>query len=73
VALYQRGGVWWYEFIFAGKRVRESANTRRKTLAAEAEKSQRLELERAYAGRGSCKAHPVGRRYGQSVSERLAS
>ena len=50
MALYKRGGMWWYEFIFAGKRVRESAKTPRKTLAAEAEKSRRLELERAYAG-----------------------
>ena len=50
MALYRRGGMWWYEFTFAGKRVRESAKTPRKTLAAEAQKSRRLELERAYAG-----------------------
>jgi integrase len=42
--------VWWYEFIFAGKRVRESAKTTRKTLAVEAEKRRRLELERALVG-----------------------
>jgi hypothetical protein len=45
MALYKRGGVWWYEFIFAGKCVRESAKTPRKILA-----TRRLELERAYAG-----------------------
>src|SRR5215472_11221346 len=42
--------VWWYEFVFAGKRIRESAKTTRKTIAAEAEKRRRLELERAMAG-----------------------
>jgi integrase len=42
--------VYWYEFVYAGRRVRESAKTTRKTVAVEAEKRRRLELERAYAG-----------------------
>jgi integrase len=42
--------VWWFEFTFAGKRIRESAKTTRKTIAAEAEKRRRLELEKALAG-----------------------
>jgi integrase len=42
--------VFWYEFIYAAKRVRESAKTTRKTIAVEAEKRKKLELERAYAG-----------------------
>jgi WD40 repeat protein len=39
---------WWYEFIYAGKRIRESAKSTRKTIAVEAEKRRRLELERAH-------------------------
>lgn len=50
MAVYKRGGTWWYEFIFAGKRVRQSAKTSRKTIAAEAERKRRLELERALSG-----------------------
>jgi integrase len=42
--------VYWYEFIYGGKRIRESAKTTRRTIATEAEKHKRLELERAYAG-----------------------
>jgi integrase len=42
--------VWWYDFIYAKKRIRESAKTTRKSIALEAEKRKRLELERAYAG-----------------------
>jgi len=42
--------VYWYEFIYAGKRIRESAKTTRKTIATEVEKRRKLELERAYAG-----------------------
>ena len=31
MAVYKRGGIWWYSFIYAGKRVQESAKTSRKT------------------------------------------
>lgn len=41
---------WWYEFTYLGKRIRESANTTRKTIAIEAEKKKRLQLERAASG-----------------------
>lgn len=50
MAVYKRGGIWWYSFIYAGKRVQESAKTSRKALAVEAERARRLELERALSG-----------------------
>src|ERR1700689_4137599 len=43
---YQR--VWWYEFTFAGRRVRESSKSTRKTIAEEAEKKRHLELEKGF-------------------------
>ena len=42
--------VWWYDFIFEGQRVRESAKTRSKTLARDAERARRRELEESYNG-----------------------
>ena len=42
--------VWWYEFTFGGRRIRESAKTKLKTIAAAAEKDHRRRLERANAG-----------------------
>ena len=48
--VYKRGDVWWYEFIFAGKRVRESAKTPSKTVARQAEQNRRRALERTLAG-----------------------
>ena len=42
--------VWWYEFVFEGQRVRESAKTRSKTVARDAEKARRRELEESYNG-----------------------
>ena len=50
MAVYKRGDVYWYEFIFAGKRVRESAKTTSKTIAQESEKARRRGLERTRAG-----------------------
>src|SRR3954462_7793297 len=37
--------VWWYDFIFEGQRVRESAKTRSKTVAKDAERARRREME----------------------------
>ncbi len=42
--------VWWYDFIFEGQRVRESAKTRSKTLAKDAERARHRELEESYNG-----------------------
>ena len=50
MAVYKRGGVWWFSFIYASKRIQESAKTSRKTVALEAERAKRLMLERALAG-----------------------
>lgn len=41
---------WWVDFTIAKKRVRESTNTTRKTIAVEYEKQRRRDLERALAG-----------------------
>jgi hypothetical protein len=44
VATYKRGKTYWYEFIFNG-RIRESAKTRSKRVAEEAENARRRDLE----------------------------
>src|SRR5947207_1767815 len=48
MALFQRGEIWWYEFNFARRRIRESAKTRSKTVAKQAEKNRRRELENGF-------------------------
>jgi integrase len=45
--IYRRGNVWWFEFMINGQRIRQSTNTDSKTLAREAERQRRRELERA--------------------------
>ena len=45
-----KAAVWWYDFTFAGKRIRESAKTTLKTLARMAEKKRHRELEEGFNG-----------------------
>lgn len=42
---YRRGQVWWFEFVFLGQRIRESSHSRSKTVAREAERQRRRDLE----------------------------
>lgn len=48
MSVYKRGDVWWYKFRFAGQMVRESTKTDSKTLAREAERGRRRELEQSW-------------------------
>ena len=50
MAVYKRGSVYWYEFLFAGQPIRESAKTTSKTVAKQAEQNRRRELERGFNG-----------------------
>jgi integrase len=45
---WKKSKVWWYEFTFAGRPIREPAKTHSKTVAKEAEKKRRRELELGY-------------------------
>jgi integrase len=47
VSVFRRGEVWWFKFRFQGQVIRESASTKSKTLAREAERARRRELETA--------------------------
>lgn len=50
--VYKCGKVWWYSFSFAGKHYQESTKSQSKTLAKEAEKKRRRELEEAFNDTG---------------------
>ena len=47
MSVYKRGGVYWYKFLFQKQLIRESANTNSKTVAREAERARRRDLELA--------------------------
>ena len=48
--VYRRGKTWWYEFMFMGQRIRETSRSRSKTLAIDAERKRRRELEESANG-----------------------
>jgi integrase len=48
MALFRRGDIWWYEFWFAGQRIRESSKSASKTIAKDAEKNRKRELEEGF-------------------------
>jgi Phage integrase, N-terminal SAM-like domain len=48
VSVYKRGDVWWYKFRFAGQVIRESSKSESKTVAKDAERVRRRELEESW-------------------------
>jgi hypothetical protein len=48
MAVFKRGGVWWYKFYFAGQFIRESTKSTSKTVAKDAESQRRRELEQGF-------------------------
>src|ERR1043166_598025 len=50
MAIYKRGGSYWYEFIFEGRRIRRPAKTRSRKAAREIESAYRIKLAKGEVG-----------------------
>lgn len=50
MAVYKRGDVWWYEFVFQGERVRESTHQGNKRIAEQIEAAKRTQLAKGEVG-----------------------
>ena len=50
MSTYRRGLVWWYRFKFAGQTIRETSKSTSRTVARDAERASRRELEEGYNG-----------------------
>ena len=48
MSVYKAGDVWWYKFRFAGQVIRESSKSESKTVAKDAERQRRRELEESW-------------------------
>jgi integrase len=48
VSVYKRGEFWWYKFRFDGQTIRESSKSPSKTVAREAERARRRDLEESF-------------------------
>jgi len=52
MAIYKRGGVWWYGFIFKGERIQESTKQSNKRVAEQMEAAHRCPLRKAELASG---------------------
>jgi integrase len=50
MGLFKRGGVYWYEFIYEGRRIRRSSNVRNQRAAGEIERAYRTALAKGEVG-----------------------
>jgi hypothetical protein len=50
MAVYKRGGMWWYEFVFGGQRVRESSHHSNKRVAEQIEAAHKTRLAKGEVG-----------------------
>jgi integrase len=48
MSVFKRGGYYWYEFHFAGSRIRESSKSTSRNIARMAERTRRRELEESF-------------------------
>src|SRR5689334_3426262 len=71
MAVYKRGGVYWFNFIYPGKRIQKSAKTTSKTVAKIAERDYRDMLERVHAGMPAEKRNDRVKRVGEIVQQYL--
>lgn len=65
----KESATWWFEFVIAGRRYRESTKTARKTIAADFESRRRREIERHLAEGGEKPQSPS--RMLRSVSDAI--
>ncbi len=70
MSVYKRGNAWWYKFRFAGQVVRESSKSESKTLAKDAERARRRELEQSW---NQIKRRTLPPRFDLAADEWLAS
>ena len=59
MAVFRRGEVWWYKFYFAGRLIRESSKSTSKTLARDAEKQRRREIESGFHNIGQAREQRI--------------
>src|SRR5215472_2196726 len=58
MALYRRGDIWWYEFQFQGRRIRQSTGFTNRTAALRAEAKRKADLIDRRAGFSQAKLAP---------------
>src|SRR5262245_51282308 len=69
MAVYKRGDVYWFEFVFNGRRIRRSTNQSNRRVAREIEAAYRTKLAKREVGIEDPKPIPV---FSQAIKDFLA-
>lgn len=69
MAIYKRGDVYWFEFIFEGRRIRRSTKQGNRRVAREIESAYRTKLAKREVGIEEPKAIP---KFSQAMKDFLA-
>jgi integrase len=72
MAVYKRGGVWWYEFVFNGDRVRESTKQGNKRTAEQMEAAKRTQLAKGEVGIRDRKPAPTLKQFAPRFEQAIA-
>lgn len=64
MSLYKRGGVYWYEFVFKGERIRKSTETGNQNVARQIEAAEYTKLAKGESGIEERAAAPTLRAFG---------
>ena len=67
---YKNSKNWWYDFQFDGRRYRESTKTSSRTLAREAERARRRQLEEGF---NSIKKREKPKSFPEAAAEYIAA
>jgi integrase len=59
MAVYKRGNVWWYSFVFNGQRVQESTKQSNKRVAEQMESARKTQLAKGEVGIEDRRAAPI--------------
>jgi integrase len=71
MSIFKRGGIYWYEFVFRGQRIRESTKQRNQRTARDMESARRTELAKGEVGIVKRKSAPGFRDLAQRFVEHI--
>jgi integrase len=71
MSVYKRGGVWWYGFVFNGKRIQESTKQRNNRVAEQMEAAHKTSLAKGEVGIREKKSVPTLREFAPRFREAI--
>ena len=71
MAVYKRGGVWWYHFMYRGERTQESTKQGNKRVAEQMEAARKTQFAKGEVGIEDRKPAPTLKEFGARFAETI--